>query len=227
VLVEIQDRQTVAIHHDVARAVDALLRGRPLSAEIRYRDEQGKIQVESATFATAEPREVPGPPERLEPEGLPSTRKTVRVYPYGISQNRLRQAAMNLHLPVHLAEDVHHADALMTSKSFYRKRPQPVSEAERLGVPVYVLRSNTLNQMESSLADIFELSPEETDPFSSAMRETQEAIRKVLTGARAVELSPQVSSIRRYQHEMARRYNLISHSRGREPRRRVRIYREQ
>jgi len=227
VLVEIQDRQTVAIHHDVARAVDALLRGRPLSAEIRYRDEQGKIQVESATFATAEPKEVPGPPERLEPEGLPSTRKTVRVYPYGISQNRLRQAAMNLHLPVHLAEDVHHADALMTLKSFYRKRPQPVSEAERLGVPVYVLRSNTLNQMESSLADIFELSPEETDPFSSAMRETQEAIRKVLTGARAVELSPQVSSIRRYQHEMARRYNLISHSRGREPRRRVRIYREQ
>ena len=81
--------------------------------------------------------------------------------------------------------------------------------------------------MESSLVDVFELSPEETDPFSSAMRETQEAIRKVMTGARSVELSPQVSSIRRYQHEMARRFNLISHSRGREPRRRVRIYREQ
>jgi hypothetical protein len=115
----------------------------------------------------------------------------------------------------------------MTLKSFYRKRPQPITEAERLGVPVYVLRSNTLNQMESSLVDVFELSPEETDPFSSAMRETQEAIRKVMTGARAVELSPQVSSIRRHQHEMARRFNLISHSRGREPRRRVRIYREQ
>jgi predicted RNA-binding protein Jag len=81
--------------------------------------------------------------------------------------------------------------------------------------------------MESSLADIFELSPEETDPFSSAMREAQEAIRKVRMGARSVELSPQASGIRRYQHEMARRYNLISHSRGREPRRRVRIYREQ
>jgi hypothetical protein len=239
VLVEIQDRQTVALHPDVARAVDAFLRGRPMSAEIRYRDEQGKIQVETTTVKKREPIEAPSLPERLEPDDLPPSRKkTVRLYPYGISQNRLRQAASNLQLPMRLVDDVHKANALMTLKSFYRKRPQPVAEAERLGVPVYVLRSNTLNQiyvlrsntlnqMESSLADIFELSPEETDPFSSAMREAQEAIRKVRMGARSVELSPQASSIRRYQHEMARRYDLISHSRGREPRRRVRIYREQ
>jgi stage III sporulation protein SpoIIIAA len=227
VLVEIQDRQTVALHPDVARAVDAFLRGRPMSAEIRYRDEQGKIQVETTTVKKPEPIEAPGLPERLEPDELPPSRKTVRLYPYGVSQNRLRQAASNLRLPVRLVDDVNKANALMTLKSFYRKRPQPIAEAERLGVPVYVLRSNTLNQMESSLADIFELSPEEMDPFSSAMREAQEAIRKVRMGARSVELAPQTSSIRRYQHEMARRYNLISHSRGREPRRRVRIYREQ
>jgi hypothetical protein len=93
-------------------------------------------------------------------------------------------------------------------------------------VPVYVLRSNTVNQMESSLADIFALNSDEVDPFAVAMRETQDAIRKVLAGARSVELSPQAAGIRRYQHEMARQFNLISHSRGREPQRRVRIYRE-
>jgi hypothetical protein len=227
VLVEIQDRQTVAIHHDVARAVDTFLRGRPLSAEIRYRNEQGKIQIETAAVSKPVSAEATSQPEIVEPEDLPPAHKTVHIHPYGISQNRLRQAANNLRVPVKLVNDVQKADALMTLKSFYRKRPQPITEAERLGVPVYVLRSNTLNQMESSLVDVFELSPEETDPFSSAMRETQEAIRKVMTGARSVELSPQISSIRRYQHEMARRFNLISHSRGREPRRRVRIYREQ
>jgi stage III sporulation protein SpoIIIAA len=228
VLVEIQDRQTVSIHHDVARAVDAFLRGRPLSAEIRYRDEQGTIQKEEAApiRKPAEIIEFSPQPQQQGLEDLRPARPTVRVHPYGISQNRLRQAASNLHLPVRLVDDVQQADVLMTLKSFYRKRPQPISEAERLGVPVYVLRSNTLVQMESSLADVFELSPEETDPFSSAMRETQEAIRKVLTGARSVELSPQAASIRRYQHELARKYNLISHSRGREPQRRVRIYRE-
>jgi stage III sporulation protein SpoIIIAA len=227
VLVEIQDRQTVAIHHDVARAVDALLRGRPLSAEIRYRDEQGNIQIEAAAVSKPVLAEVPDQLDMLQPDDLPRSRRRVRVYPYGVSQNRLRQAANNLQVPVQVVDDVQKANALMTLKSYYRKRPQPITEAERLGVPVYVLRSNTLNQMESSLVDMFELSPDETDPFSSAMRETQEAIRKVLTGARSVELSPQVASIRRHQHEMARKFNLISHSRGREPRRRVRIYRDQ
>lgn len=226
VLVEIQDRQTVAIHHDVARAVDAFLRGRPLSAEIRYRDEQGAIQIETATLSKPKPSQIPSRPEKPDLDELLPVRQMVHVYSYGVSQNRLRQAASNLHLPVQLVDDVQKAEVLITLKSFYRKRPQPIAEAERLGVPVYVLRSNTLVQMESSLADIFELSPEEMDPFSSAMRETQEAIRKVLTGARLVELSPQAASIRRYQHELARRYNLISHSRGREPQRRVRIYRE-
>src|SRR6186997_483490 len=47
VLVEIQDRQTFAVHHDVAKAVDMLLRQRPLAPEIRYRDEAGEIKIES------------------------------------------------------------------------------------------------------------------------------------------------------------------------------------
>jgi len=226
VLVEIQDRQTMAVHHDVARAVDALLRGRPLPAEIRYRDEKGQVHIETTALSRPEPTEAPIPELAAELDELPPPRKTVRIYPYGVSQNRLRQAARGLRLPVELVDDLRQADALMTLKSYYRKRPQPITEAERLGVPVYVLRSNTVTQMESSLADIFALTPEEMDPFAVAMRETQEAIRKVLAGSRSVELSPQTANIRRHQHEMARKFNLVSHSRGREPQRRVRIYRE-
>ena len=39
-----------------------------------------------------------------------------------------------------------------------------------------------------------------------------------------VELSPQNAYIRRLQHQMAERANLVSRSRGREPFRRVRLY---
>jgi len=46
VLIEIQDRQRLLIHHSVAESVDALLRGRPLQAELRYRDASGEIRVE-------------------------------------------------------------------------------------------------------------------------------------------------------------------------------------
>jgi hypothetical protein len=42
VLIEIQSRDQFAIHADVTEAVDAFLRGYPLPAEIRMRDEDGR-----------------------------------------------------------------------------------------------------------------------------------------------------------------------------------------
>jgi NMD protein affecting ribosome stability and mRNA decay len=118
------------------------------------------------------------------------------------------------------------AGVVITLKQHYRKRPRVIADAEEEGIPLYVLRSNTIKQMQSCLVDIFGLKVEETDPFAIAIRETQEAIQKVLAGANSVSLSPQNAYIRRRQHQMARQANLISRSRGKEPRRKVRIYRE-
>ena len=56
------------------------------------------------------------------------------------------------------------------------------------------------------------------------MRETEEAIGIGINQAEPVELSPQNAYIRRLQHQMAERANLVSRSRGREPYRRVRLY---
>jgi hypothetical protein len=94
-------------------------------------------------------------------------------------------------------------------------------EAEERALPIYVLKSNTVPQMQSSLTSIFSL---EIDPREAALRETEEAIGLVLNRSEAVELSPQNAYIRRLQHQMAERANLVSRSRGREPYRRVRLY---
>ena len=60
-----------------------------------------------------------------------------------------------------------------------------------------------------------------------AIQETEDAITGMLNGAdHSIELTPQNAYIRRLQHQMAQRYNLASRSQGREPYRRVRIYRE-
>ena len=112
----------------------------------------------------------------------------------------------------------------MTLKNYYRKHPQPITEAERRRIPVYVLRSNTINQMEAILGDIFGVPVELEDPMERAVTETQEAIRRVLSGSSSEELPPAGPDVRRMQHEMARLANLVSHSYGSEPRRRVRIF---
>ena len=65
------------------------------------------------------------------------------------------------------------------------------------------------------------------DPtLTQGAQEAQEAIEKVLNGTRSVDLRPASSYVRRQQHEMARQADLVSHSYGKDPRRRVRIFRD-
>jgi hypothetical protein len=131
--------------------------------------------------------------------------------------------AKSLKVPIQIVDDLADAEVVFTLKNYYRKRPHNISEAERKGIPIYVLRSNTATQMENCLAEIFGV-PLNPDPLAAAGEETQHAIEKVLSGANSAELAPQNAYIRRYQHEMARQANLYSRSKGKEPNRRVRIY---
>jgi stage III sporulation protein SpoIIIAA len=262
VLIELQDRQRMAVHHSVAAAVDAILRGRSLQPEIRFRDDAGQVRIEKAPAPPPEPRMAMSPMGRLpfekhgngrfgdyqgaapgraaasrgyassEPmpdDGGPAPAprqqaQTIKIYPYGVGRGRLVQAAQNLGVPVAIVDTMEQANAVVTLKNYYRKHPQPISEAERRRIPVYVLRANTVNQAESFLGDLFGFPVEVEDPVSQAMAETQEAIRRVLAGSTSEELRPAGAEIRRMQHEMARAANLVSHSYGNEPRRRVRIF---
>ena len=155
----------------------------------------------------------------LTPGGSPLP--TLRILPQGISRKRLEQAIRDLQLPVEIAHEVDQADVVMTLKNEYKQKTPLLREAEERAVPIYVLKANTVPQMQSSLTSIFSL---EIDPREAAMRETEEAIGIVINQSEPVELSPQNAYIRRLQHQMAERANLVSRSRGREPYRRVRLY---
>jgi stage III sporulation protein SpoIIIAA len=229
VLIEIQDRQRLLIHHSVAESVDGLLRGRPPQAELRYRDPSGEIHTQQATPPSLEEREsgrsatMPAGPAPVARDAL----EPVRILPYGVARNRLERAAKRMHVPVHIVDNVGQARVLITTKGFYRKRPRLIVDAEHRGLPIYVLRANTVAQMETCLSDIFNLEAESSDQLHWALREAEEAIQQVLEGVPEVELSRQNAYIRRRQHEMARAAHLASKSRGKEPYRRVCIYREE
>jgi len=221
VVVEIQAWDRVAVHLDVAKSVDGLLREKPIPPQIRYRDSSGRIRSEQQVEENLVEAVVPTSPTAV---AVTRALQPMRIYAYGVAQNRLQQAVQKLALPVTIADDLQQVDAVITLKSYYRDRPKTLVMAEDAGIPIYVLRANTVLQIEHCLADLFDLVGE--DELSRAVRETQQAIHKVIAGAKMVELSPQNASIRRQQHQMAREYQLVSQSRGKEPYRRVRIYRE-
>jgi stage III sporulation protein SpoIIIAA len=246
VLIEIQEREKLAAHHDVALAVDTFLRGRPSAPELRFRDALGEIHIQ-APPETPLQRRINGRGEGREPTGAPrlhvpgraapaSAEPTpaepgaaltpVRIYAYGIARNRLEQAARRLRVPALITDDFESAQALVTLKTYYRRHQRIVTDAEERGLSIYVLRANTVSQMENFLSDLFNLSVPPDDVNDDALSETRQAITSVLNGAASADLSPASAHVRRLQHEMVRKANLISHSYGKEPNRRVRIFRD-
>lgn len=156
------------------------------------------------------------------------TMQPIRIYPYGVARNRLMQSAKRMSVPAIVVKDLAEADALVTLRAYYRGRQQTILEAEQRGMPIYVLRANTNNQIEQLLADIFNLTVSTSSPdnWEDYTLQTQAAINAVLSGERYVDLEPAAAPVRRMQHELARQAHLVSHSYGKEPNRRVRIYRE-
>lgn len=215
IVVEIQDWYHVAVHADVADVVDSMLRGRPILPELRWVDENEEVRREQTKPAAVAPR------QEIRRE---RTESDARIYPFGINRGKLEQTLDKLGIKVEITNSVKDATLVMTSKSYYRRKPQPLHDAEALGISIYVLKNNRISQMEQSLMNIFDIRQPE-DSSSPAMKEAEEAISQVAQGRQEeVELSPQNSYIRMMQHQLAERFDLRSKSTGREPRRRVRIY---
>ena len=183
---------------------------------------------EEETLEMAEPTGTTGADYRNL--GLP---RRLRIYPFGISRDRLEQSVRQLRVPVEISRDQDNADAVMTLKTFYRRQSGQLRSAESERKPVYILRTNTIAQMQECLARIFELrqqgevftAGETHNPTLQVMEATENAIHQMLNqNTRSVELEPQNAYVRRLQHQIAGRYNLESRSHGKEPNRRVQIF---
>jgi stage III sporulation protein SpoIIIAA len=293
VLVEQLSWREVIVHSDVAAAVDALLRGRSLTAERRTLDEQnraritpivvqssdapqaGSLEAEMYAMQGGKPpsarrdrpaggwaarpggvdwTEVADEPvalEEVEPTGTmgvlngvgpsrslgssvaPRRRQPLRIYPFGVSRERLEQSARQLRVPVEISGEPDHADAVIVLKTLYRRQPERLRAAESERKPIYVLRTNSVSQMQQALTRIFDLHESEAGlragavehPTLRAMQEAEEAAHGLLNrGTGEVALTPQNAYVRRIQHQIANRYNLESRSFGKEPHRRVQLY---
>ena len=258
VLIEIQEKDRLAVHHDVAEVVDKLLRDIPPRPEIRVRGDGGEVEIHepaesslppavpaprkrrlkdardlshtspnpwearearTAREAAREVREAPFPVQHARPP----KGKAVRVFPYAVSKSKLERAIRKFRLPLLIMDDLDEAEMVITLKAQERRQPRRLRDAEARGVPVFIIKSNTIAQMENFLSAHFGA----TEPGSNdeaALREVEEAVDEVRGEGRPVELAPQGNYLRRLQHQLVERFGLVSESRGEEPYRRVVIF---
>ncbi|HLH69206.1 MAG TPA: R3H domain-containing nucleic acid-binding protein [Candidatus Dormibacteraeota bacterium] len=229
VLIEIQDRDRVAIHEPLAEVVDAALRGSVPSPRLRVRTREGRIisNVDNAIRTVgpkgdtaSAPRPAEGGPHAHNGRSL--ARRPRAIFPYGVSRSYLEQSIRELDLPVRVLGNLDGADLVLTLKSYYRRRPDILRQAESGGIPVQILKSNSVAQVKEALSRIYP--DEHPDPnVQRALDETMEAIQRVKATLTPQEVSPQNAYVRRLQHQLVSEHELVARSTGKEPQRRLRI----
>ena len=219
VLIEIQDRERVAIHQPLADVVDAALRGPLPTPRVRMRTREGRIisNVEHATAANGSPGD--NGVGRVSP--IPA-RKPRTVFPYGVSRTYLEQSIRELDLPVRVLGNLDGADLVLTLKNYYRRRPDILRQAESGGVPVHILKSNSVAQVKEALGRLY-LDERMEPALQRALDEALNAINKVKTTLQPQEITPQNAYVRRLQHQLVSEHELVARSTGKEPQRRLRI----
>ena len=245
VVVEILSWERLAVHDNVAQVVDQWLRGFPITPEIRWLDENGQVHRDREQARSNDNTPTPwaldfsqtSRDELGKAAAGPDTTRDVeaKVFLFGIGRDKLEAAVDETGISVQVAGELRKADLVLTTKTHYRRGAQLVRIAEANGKPVYVMRKNTMPQVQDFLRTVAKewghgegRFREEEEPqvvLEQALGEAEEAANRVLTGENSVKLAPQRSYVRRLQHLLGHRYNVATVSHGREPERSVMFYR--
>src|ERR1700716_1205985 len=173
VLVEIQDRDRVAIHMPLAEVVDTALRGPLLTPKIRLRTRDGRVisNVDAPNVVAA------------EPPAAPSASKPLGIFPYGVSRHHSEQTIKELELPVRVLGNLDGAGAVLTLKNHYRRRPDSLRQAQSRRPPIHILKSNSVTQVRDALSRIYGVDRQD-DVTTRALAEAAAAIQTVKTTLR-------------------------------------------
>jgi stage III sporulation protein SpoIIIAA len=216
VLIEIQDKNRYAVHHEVASVVDRMLRDLLPKPEIRVRTETGEVEITE-----------PSPDHEIETKARKKPekqkKKVLHIYPFAVSRNRIERAVTDLRVPAYIVDTLKDADLLLTIKSQEKRQPKTLREAMIKNLEIAVIKSNTTAQIKNFLKERFE-NGGYMDEEEAALREVEDAIQNVLDQLQPVELGPQNPYVRKLQHQLIQRYGLGSESKGQGPYRRVVIY---
>ena len=259
--VEMHSRQRWLVHRDVATTVDLLLRGQSARPQIRELSEAGELRLQEAPAPPAEhgaarsprspvPLPLPDPvarsphrptaaaagpangPAPLQDE-LPGPPPPLRVCGVGVSRALLEEAARSRSLALEVVEAPEGADLLLRLRGQLGREPGLRRRAQDLGLPILVIKSESLHQLQRALERVTDRRPSGTtegdvtdlDDAHAALEECRLAVEQVvLPQGRPVELLPRSEPVRQMQAELVNHYRLRSAVFGRGQQQRLRVF---
>lgn len=246
IVIEIIDRNTLAVYKNTAEAVDYILRGWPITPEIRKVDENYDAKPEKSA-ASADNHIIDKVNELDSKVQNPlnfsfnrqkyvdDVKNHKKIYIYAVSRSIVDKIIERLDINAEIVRNVEDADFVIAHKNFAKGGTKVLAVANEYRLPVYFVRTNSMSQIQKVLKDALHLTQEQVyvpkttgymDEAELALDEAKAAIAKIMEGAETVELEPQPQHIRKLQHEYVDAHNLTSKSEGEGVSRHLRIFRE-
>ena len=238
IVIEILDRNTLAVFKDTAEAVDYILRGWPIQPEIR----KVESQPESATTDTATPPAYQAkdladrkanPSDSLKfnfsrQKYVEEIKNFRKIYLYAVSRTIVEKVIERLDLNAEITRNLDEADIVIAHKNFAKGGAKILSTANEYRLQVFYIKTNSMAQIQKVIKEALQVDSTESlqgyyDEAERALDEAKSAIDKILAGEHLIELQPQNQHIRKLQHELVEQHNLISKSVGEGTERHLRI----
>ncbi len=245
IVIEIIDRNTLAIYKDSATAVDYILRGWPISPEIRkvdqnYSETKNEVniiqKVQELDKKVQDATKSPLNYSFNRVQFIKENKKHKKIYIYAVSRSIVDKLIERLDIDATIVRNVEDADFVIAHKNFAKGGTKILSIANEYRLPVFFVRTNSMSQIQRVLKEALNLTQENQqtrsltnykDETELALDETNAAIAKLSEGAQMVELQPQDAHTRKLQHELVEAFGYKSISIGEEPNRRLQIFKEE
>ena len=240
IVIEIENWNQVNVHENVSESVDDALQGKPITLQSRIITEQGEISQNTSvrtnyldeTSHKSTSNLISVKPELTPNLSIPKSENPdqndiTRILPYGVSKSLLNKIINTKSLPIVLTDDLDNSDLLLTTKAYYRKKTRRLTVAENNGKTIYVLRKNSIRQVEQFITSLMRNQARRSQPekMAESIREVENAISDLsLNGNTQYDLQPQNPYLRRIQHKIVEKHGMFSKSTGSFDNRHVVIY---
>ena len=163
----------------------------------------------------------------------------LRLCAVGLSPQLLQEAVRSSGLPAAVVAEPEQADAVLSLRGELGRDPELRRRAQLLGLPILVIKSDSLHQLQRAIQRLLERRRElqlpeageaaqagqRLDDAHAALEECRLAVEQVvLPQGRPVELLPRSDRVRRMQEDLVRHYRLRSAVFGRGAQQRLRVF---
>ncbi|MBQ3819098.1 hypothetical protein II810_01490, partial [bacterium] len=169
VVIEILDRNTLAVYKDTAEAVDYILRGWPIRPEIRKVDKPFDAQNQDTNIGDETsikdiPNEINKLERKIEPtESLKfsfSRQKYVdevkgfkKIYLYAVSRTIAEKVIERLDLNAEITRSIEDADIVIAHKNFAKGGAKILSVANDYRLQVFYVKTNSMAQIQKVIKE--------------------------------------------------------------------------